>query len=106
MVYKVTENPAPSPFGIPNPRSGAAHVTTIQDEGVVIVPNNDLTFQQSRNVRFPFYQIVQTAPPTGTTPAPQAPIIIQPTVINSSATLSSIYDDTTGMTGISRVSAV
>lgn len=102
MVYRVTENPPPDPApGIRNPRTGATHVTTFDDSDVEIIPINDVTAQQSQLVRYPFYQIVNTSP-TGRreTPSAPTPVIIQPTIINSSATLSSIYDDLAGMSTI------
>ena len=94
MVYRITENSPPGKTGISSFQE--IDDTNAEDQFVILPPGD-----RPRLVEFPFYQIVNDGA-TGLRELPNAPtpVVIETTVVNSSATLSARYEDTAGITGI------
>lgn len=94
MTYRITENPPPGKSGVSSSQS--FDDTNAEDQFVILPPGD-----RPRLVEFPFYTIVNDGA-TGRRELPTAPspIVIETTVVNSSATLSARYVDTVGLTGI------
>ena len=97
MTYRITENPPPG-------KTGESLVKVIDDSSLVAIPLVPVR-SEPRLVHFPYYTIVTdgTTNKINQRPAATPPIIIETTVVNSSATLSSLYEDNTA--GIANISS-